>query len=263
MYLRECIKNILDHDPAARSALEVILCYPGFHALVFHKFAHALWHKGIRTPARFLSHIGRVMTGIEIHPGATIGRRVFIDHGMGVVIGETAEIGDDCVIYQGVTLGAGAAARQGAQSRDTKRHPTLGKGVVVGSGAEIQGAIFVQDNVRVASGSIVLKDVPANSIVVGVPGRVIYRDGQKVEKVQGDVPDIEAEAIKSLNDNLRRMEQELCDLRSKLKQQKQEISRMRTQLTDTEETLSGTDYQSVDTDKEWEPVDVFLQGAGI
>ncbi|MBI5172031.1 MAG: serine O-acetyltransferase [Candidatus Obscuribacter sp.] len=269
MYLLECIENIFEQDPAARSRLEVVLCYPGFHALVFHQIASRLWRCGLRTPARYTSHWGRVLTGIEIHPGATIGRRVFIDHGMGVVIGETAVVGDDCVIYQGVTLGAGAAARQGASSRDTKRHPTLGKGVVVGSGAEIQGAIEVGDNVRVASGSIVLKDVPANSIVVGVPGRVIYRDGKKVEKKEGDVPDIEAEAIKSLRDHINKLEAELLSLRSKIKGQQNAIEDLKSQLPASlnppAADASGTDYQALpggESDKT-DPVDVFLQGAGI
>lgn len=268
-YLRECIDNIYEQDPAARSRLEVILCYPGFHALVFHRLAAKLWKMGLRTPARFTSHLGRVFTGIEIHPGATVGRRVFIDHGMGVVVGETAVIGDDCVIYQGVTLGAGAAARQGASSRDTKRHPTLGRGVVVGSGAEIQGAIEVGDNVRVASGSIVLKDVPANSIVVGVPGRVIYRDGKKVEKKEGDVPDIEAEAIKCLKEHITKLETELGSVKAKLKQQSQSISELKALSTIPENRdaeASGTDYQALDKETKGaaaDPVDVFLQGAGI
>ncbi len=271
MYLKESLDNILAKDPAARSRLEVILCYPGFHALFFHKIANALWKAGFRTPGRLMSHIGRVFTGIEIHPGATIGRRVFIDHGMGVVIGETAEVGDDCVIYQGVTLGAGAAARQGAMSRDTKRHPTLGKGVIVGSGAEIQGAITVGDNVRVASRSIVLKDVPDNSVVVGVPGRVIYRNGERVapEKPQEDVPDIEAQAIKSLHSKLSELECTVRDLKGKLKQQGKELEQFKDKVC-PELTLdindpansginSSVDLKSVDQD----PVDVFLQGAGI
>src|SRR6516165_10265317 len=177
----ELIETILAKDPAARSRLEVILCYPGFHAVVMHSIAHWLWLKNWHVTARFLSHIARMYTGIEIHPGATLGRRVFIDHGMGVVIGETAIVGDDVVLYQGVTLGTGLAARQGAATRGKKRHPTLGKGVVVGSGAEVQGDVRIGDCARIASGSIVLKDVPANSVVVGIPGRIIYQDGQKVE----------------------------------------------------------------------------------
>jgi serine O-acetyltransferase len=271
MYLRESLENILHKDPAARSRLEVILCYPGFHALFFHKFANALWRNNCRTPARFISHLGRVFTGIEIHPGATIGRRVFIDHGMGVVIGETAIVGDDVVIYQGVTLGAGAAARQGAVSRDTKRHPTLGKGVIVGSGAEIQGAINVGENVRVASGSIVLKDVPPNSVVVGVPGRVIYQDGHKVEKPSPveEAPDLELQAIKSLKEHLDAMDAEMAKLKEKLRQQNKEIEGLRATVNPESApsqgaTISSTEYQSLLAEKRGsDPVDVFLQGSGI
>ena len=274
MYLRESIDNILAKDPAARSRLEVILCYPGFHVLIFHKFASRLWKAGYRTPARFLSHLGRVLTGIEIHPGATIGRRVLIDHGMGVVIGETAVVGEDSIIYQGVTLGAGSAARQGALSRDTKRHPTLGANVVVGSGAEIQGAINVGDNVRVASGSIVLKDVPANSIVVGVPGRVVYQDGKKI--VKDDNPDIEAEAIKALNQKICDLEKLVKDLKSNLRKQEQQLKTLSESeidisanagATTSSSTVSRTDLnrlpdQTQGADNQ-DPIDVFLQGAGI
>ncbi len=256
MSIRESIENILEKDPAARSRLEVILCYPGFHAILAHKLSNALWKSGLTTPARCVSQLARVWTGIEIHPGATIGRRVFIDHGMGVVVGETTVIGDDVVIYQGVTLGAGAAARMGSASRGKKRHPTLGNGVVVGSGAEIQGDILVGENVRVASGSIVLKDVPPNSVVVGVPGRVIYRDGVKV--TSESVPDIEAEAIKSLKHRLERLEQKVAQntgipdfTARECKESPQE------------------DFSTANMDDhplgegESDPVDVFLHGAGI
>jgi serine O-acetyltransferase len=179
--LSELIDTILKQDPAARSRLEVILCYPGFHAVALHIPAHKLWLAGHHLLARCLSHFSRFITGIEIHPGASIGRRVFIDHGMGVVIGETAVVGDDVVLYQGVTLGTGAQGRMGLEKRGIKRHPTVGNGVVIGSGAEVQGDLVVGANSRIASGSIVLADVPANSVVIGVPGRVAYRDGQKVE----------------------------------------------------------------------------------
>jgi serine O-acetyltransferase len=265
MYLRECINNILEKDPAAKSRLEVILCYPGFHVLFFHKFSHALWLKGFRTPARILSHLGRVVTGIEIHPGATIGRRVFIDHGMGVVIGETAVVGSDCVIYQGVTLGAGSAARQGALTRDVKRHPTLGQGVIVGSGAEIQGAINIGDNVRVASGSIVLKDVPDNSVVVGVPGRVIYQDGKKIPKE--DVPDIEAEAIKALKEKIMDLEQIIKELKTSVKCQEKIIHRLKADSLNSNQdeasTGSSVDQNCLPSSDKKDPVDIFLKGAGI
>jgi serine O-acetyltransferase len=177
----ELIDTILQKDPAARSRLEVIFCYPGLHAVTLHMLAHRLWLAEHHFIARCLSHFGRFLTGIEIHPGATIGRRLFIDHGMGVVIGETTIVGDDVVLYQGVTLGTGVQGRMGVENRGVKRHPTIGNGVVIGSGAEVQGNLFVGDNSRIASGSIVLADVPPNSVVVGVPGRIIYKDGVKVQ----------------------------------------------------------------------------------
>lgn len=252
MSLLENIDNILEKDPAARSRLEVVLCYPGFHALVAHKISNALWKLGLTTPARCVSQAARVLTGIEIHPGATIGRRVFIDHGMGVVVGETTIIGDDVVIYQGVTLGAGAAARMGSATRGKKRHPTLGNGVVVGSGAEIQGDIVVGDNVRVASGSIVLKDVPPNSVVVGVPGRVIYRDGVKV--TSESVPDIEAEAIKSLKRRLEKLEHIVA--------QTNDLNKESFEVPVVDFATAEANDGAVDNGGA-DPVDVFLHGAGI
>lgn len=209
MSVKEEVENILTKDPAARSRAEVFLCYPGFHAILIYRLAHKLWlteNKFWRIVARTISQTGRFLTGIEIHPGAKIGRKLFIDHGLGVVIGETAEIGDDCVLYQGVTLGAQAAARMGALSRDTKRHPTLGNSVVVGSGAQILGGFHVGNNVQVASGSILLKEVPDDCIVVGVPGRVIFRQGVRVSD---PVPDIEAEAIKCLRDKIAKLEEQM------------------------------------------------------
>jgi serine O-acetyltransferase len=172
-YISELIETIYQMDPAARSRLEVILCYPGFHALVIHRLCHWLWHKQLRLTARFLSHISRFLTGIEIHPGASIGRRVFIDHGMGVVIGETAIVGDDAVLYHAVTLGAGSEGRQGSLTRDKKRHPTIGRSVVIGNGASILGNITIGDNSRIGSGAIILGDIPADSFAAGVPGKVL------------------------------------------------------------------------------------------
>ncbi len=171
--LRENIACILERDPAARSKLEVITCYPGFHAMVVHGIAHRLWVAQWFWLGRFISHLGRILTGIEIHPGATIGRRVFIDHGFGVVIGETAEIGDDCTIYQGVTLG-GTRLYKGA-----KRHPTLGKGVVVGAGAQVLGGFTVGDGARIGSNAVVVKPVPAGATAVGNPARLIEAPPQK------------------------------------------------------------------------------------
>ena len=168
--LREDIACILERDPAARSRWEVLTCYPGLHAVMWHRPAHWCWQRGWRWPARFLSHLGRFFTGIEIHPGATIGRRVFIDHGMGVVIGETAEIGDDCTIYQGVTLG-GTSLTKGA-----KRHPTLGRGVIVGANSQVLGGFTVGDGARIGSGAVVVKPVPAGATAVGNPARILQAD---------------------------------------------------------------------------------------
>ena len=164
--IREDIQCVFERDPAARSVWEVLTCYPGFHALQLHRISHKLWELRLRWLARLSSHVTRFLTGIEIHPGATIGRRVFIDHGMGVVIGETAEIGDDCTLYHGVTLG-------GVSWNKGKRHPTLGKGVVVGAGAKILGPFIVGDGAKVGSNSVVVKPVPAGATVVGIPARVV------------------------------------------------------------------------------------------
>ncbi|MBT9614353.1 MAG: serine O-acetyltransferase, partial [Burkholderiales bacterium] len=160
-HLREDIAVVFERDPAARSNFEVLTTYPGVHALLFHRLAHFLWTHGLPWLARFLSHLGRWLTGIEIHPGATIGRRVFIDHGMGVVVGETAEIGDECTLYHGVTLG-------GTTWNKGKRHPTLGRGVVIGAGAKILGPITIGENAKVGSNAVVVKDVPPGATAVGI-----------------------------------------------------------------------------------------------
>ncbi|MEN9418571.1 MAG: serine O-acetyltransferase CysE [Pseudomonadota bacterium] len=165
--LREDIACIRERDPAARSTWEVLTCYPGLHALVLHRWAHAAWRRGWCWLGRFVSHLGRMLTGIEIHPGATLGRRVFIDHGMGVVIGETAEVGDDCTIYQGVTLG-GTSLAKGA-----KRHPTLGRGVIVSAGAKVLGSFTVGDGARVGSNAVLLQAVPPGATAVGIPARIL------------------------------------------------------------------------------------------
>jgi serine O-acetyltransferase len=164
--IREDIQCVFERDPAARSVWEVLTCYPGFHALQLHRISHGMWKMGLRWLARFFSHIARFLTGVEIHPGATIGRRVFIDHGMGVVIGETAEIGDECTLYHGVTLG-------GVSWNKGKRHPTLGKGVVVGAGAKILGPFTVGEGAKVGSNSVVVKAVPPGATVVGIPARIV------------------------------------------------------------------------------------------
>jgi serine O-acetyltransferase len=172
-HFREDVATVLDRDPAARTRLEVYLCYSGLHAVWFHHFNHWLWEHRLYLLARWLSQVARLLTGIEIHPGATIGRRLFIDHGMGVVIGETAVVGDDVTLYQGVTLG-GTGKEQG------KRHPTIMENVVVGDGAKILGNIVIGRNCRIGAGSVVLRDVPDDSTVVGVPGHIVFREGKRV-----------------------------------------------------------------------------------
>lgn len=204
--LREDIACIRERDPAARSSWEVLTCYPGLHALLFHRRARWCWDRRLHWLGRFVSHLGRFFTGIEIHPGATIGRRVFIDHGMGVVIGETAEIGDDCTIYQGVTLG-GTSLTKGA-----KRHPTLGRGVIVGANSQVLGSFTVGDGARVGSGAVVVKPVPPGATAVGNPARVIQAETEASREAaaarmgfsaygvtQGDDP--VAQAMKGLIDN--------------------------------------------------------------
>jgi serine O-acetyltransferase len=170
--LREDIQSIIERDPAARNAWEVLTCYPGLHAVVMHRWAHACWRAGFRWLGRFISYFARVLTGIEIHPGATIGRRVFIDHGFGVVIGETAVVGDDCTIYQGVTLG-GTTLVAG-----TKRHPTLERGVIVGAGAQVLGAFTVGEYAKVGSNAVVVKPVPAGATAVGNPAHIVRKEDQ-------------------------------------------------------------------------------------
>lgn len=198
---------IFERDPAARNWLEVLFCYPGLQAIVFHRFAHQLYRLKIPFIPRLVSHIARFLTGIEIHPGAQIGESVCIDHGMGIVIGETAIIGDYCLIYQGVTLG-------GTGKEIGKRHPTLGKNVVVGAGAKVLGNLTVGDNVRIGAGSVVLRDVPSDCTVVGVPGRIVYRSGERVDPLEhGRLPDSEAQVIRALVDRIENLERQLDDLK--------------------------------------------------
>jgi serine O-acetyltransferase len=170
--LRDDIRSIIERDPAARNAWEVLTCYPGLHAVVMHGWAHACWRAGLKWPGRFISYLARIITGIEIHPGASIGRRVFIDHGFGVVIGETAVVGDDCTIYQGVTLG-GTTLVAG-----TKRHPTLERGVIVGAGAQVLGAFTVGEYAKVGSNAVVVKPVPAGATAVGNPAHIVRKEEQ-------------------------------------------------------------------------------------
>jgi serine O-acetyltransferase len=188
--LKEDIQTVFTKDPAARNVLEVIFYYPGLHALWFHRLAHFLWQHKLRFLARFISHISRFLTGIEIHPRAKIGRRFFIDHGAGVVIGETAEIGDDVLIYQGVVLG-GTTLKKG------KRHPTVGNNVVIGTGAVALGAITIGDGAKIGSGSVVIQSVPPGATVVGIPGRIVEdRHKPLIDLEHGELPDPVAEAIR-------------------------------------------------------------------
>ena len=187
--MREDIQTVFAKDPAAKSILEVICCYPGLHALWLHRVAHILWRHKLRLPARFLSNTSRFLTGIEIHPGARIGRRFFIDHGAGVVIGETSEIGDDVLMYQGVVLG-------GTTLEKKKRHPTIGNRVVIGTGAVVLGSITVGDDARIGSGSVVVKSVPPGTTVVGIPGRIVEdRHKPIIDLEHNKLPDPVAEAL--------------------------------------------------------------------
>jgi serine O-acetyltransferase len=212
--LKEDIEVVFDQDPAARSRLEVILTYAGLHAIWSHRLAHALFKRKLYFIARIISQISRFFTGIEIHPGAKIGRRLFIDHGMGVVIGETCEIGDNVTIYQGVTLG-------GTGKEKGKRHPTVKDNALIATGAKVLGSITIGENSKIGGGSVVLKDVPPNSTVVGVPGRVVIQDGVKIKKDlnHSDLPD-------PISDRFKTLETEIAFLQEELKGLKEERSKM-------------------------------------
>jgi serine O-acetyltransferase len=220
--LRADIACILERDPAARSSWEVLTCYPGLHAIYIHKLARWFWLRGLRWLGRFTSHLGRGLTGIEIHPGAKIGSCVFIDHGMGVVIGETAEIGDGCTIYQGVTLGGTSLYR------GEKRHPTLGSGVVVGAGAKVLGGFVVGDGARIGSNAMVVKEVPAGATVVGIPGRIVEdRSAQQAARfaayaVVQEHDDPYAKAIQSLVAHSQELERAVAQLQERLAHFEQE-----------------------------------------
>ena len=215
--LRDDMACILERDPAARTRWEVLTCYPGLHALYVHKLAHWFWIHGLRWLGRFTSQLGRWLTGIEIHPGARIGRCVFIDHGMGVVIGETAEVGNGCTIYQGVTLG-GTSLYRGA-----KRHPTLGEGVVVGAGAKVLGGFKVGDGARIGSNAVVVKEVPAGATVVGIPGRMVEETAEKAARfaayaVVQEQDDPYAKAIQKLVEHSEELERALTAVTDRLAQ---------------------------------------------
>ncbi|MCP5143421.1 MAG: serine O-acetyltransferase [Gammaproteobacteria bacterium] len=222
--LREDINSVYDRDPAARNAFEILTTYPGVHAILIHRLSHQLWRAGFKWAARMLAHIGRFLTGIEIHPGATLGRRFFIDHGMGVVIGETAEVGDDCTLYHGVTLG-------GTSWKKGKRHPTLHDGVVVGAGAKVLGPIVLGAGARVGSNAVVVKDVPEGATVVGIPGRVVGSNDEQQDSedskgtafapygTSGDMPDPLANAVDALLDQTQSVEQRIERIVAVLREQ--------------------------------------------
>jgi serine O-acetyltransferase len=203
--VREQFQTIFLKDPAAKSALEIFLCYPGFHAILAHRLAHRLYRWGVPIVPRLISQISRFFTGIEIHPGATIGQRFFIDHGSGVVIGETAEIGDDVLLYQGVTLG-------GTGNEKGKRHPTIGNNVVVGTGGKVLGNILIGDNVKIGAGSVVVHPVPDNCTVVGIPGRVVRVRAEGGVLEHGRLPDPEGQAIDDLARRVSELESMLRQL---------------------------------------------------
>ena len=230
--IREDIASVFERDPAARSYLEVLLCYPGLHALWFHRINHWLWTHNLRLVARWLSQWARFFTAIEIHPGAQIGHRLFIDHGMGVVIGETSIVGDDVTLYQGVTLG-------GTGKEKGKRHPTIGNGVVVGTGAKVLGNIVVGDNCRVGAGSVVLRSIPENSTIVGVPGHIVLRNGKRV--IISDPKEISD----PMSDVFIRLAGEVHQIREQLQQH-------------TKATLPPEPNLTID--EEW---DTYTDGAGI
>lgn len=248
--LRADFRIIFERDPAARNLLEVLFCYPGLQALLFHRLANWLHRVGMPFIPRLISHIARFLTGIEIHPGATIGQGVFIDHGMGVVIGETAIVGDYALIYQGVTLG-------GTGKESGKRHPTLGENVVVGAGAKVLGNIQLGNNVRIGAGSVVLRDVPSNCTVVGIPGRIVYRSGAKVDPLEhNNLPDSEAQVIRALVDRIEVLEQQIQAL-----QDNQSVSK-------SPAFLAATSQPEISHDSQWcnlrdKAIQQFLDGAGI
>jgi serine O-acetyltransferase len=207
--IREDIAAVKDRDPAAKSSLEIVLLYSGLHALWGFRFHHWLWIHGWQFPARALSQVAKLITGIEIHPGAQIGRRFFIDHGMGVVIGETTIVGDDVTLYQGVTLG-------GTGKEHGKRHPTIGNNVVIGSGAKILGNITIGENCRIGAGSVVLRDVPDNSTVVGVPGHIVLREGKRVVITDPkQINDPLSEALAAVANEVKALKEDVCRLQGR------------------------------------------------
>lgn len=218
-WLKDDIKAVFDRDPAVRSIFEVIFCYPGFHAMLFYRTSHWLWKKKRTFLGRFVSHLGRFFTGIEIHPGATIGKGFFIDHGMGVVIGETAEIGENCTLYHGVTLGGTSWAKE-------KRHPTLGDNVIIGAGAKVLGPFKVGDDSKIGSNSVVVKEVPPMATVVGIPGRVVLSEEKRqgMDLQHGELPDPVAKAVSCVFDQIQRLEDQVNQLKNEQAELKAELA---------------------------------------
>lgn len=209
--IRSDIQAVFDNDPAARSWFEVIFTYSGLHAIWSHRIAHFFYRRRWYTAARTISQISRFFTGIEIHPGARIGNRLFIDHGMGVVIGETCEIGDDVVIYQGVTLG-------GSGKEKGKRHPTVGNNVVIGSGAKVLGSFKIGDQANIGANSVVLKEVPAGSTVVGIPGKVVRQDGKRLDRLSHQLPDPVVDTMREMQREIEQLRGEVLELRERLRE---------------------------------------------
>lgn len=244
--IREDIRSVFDRDPAARSTWEVLTCYPGLHAVWGHRVSHWLWGAGFKWLARLHSNLVRWVTGIEIHPGARIGRRFFIDHGMGVVIGETAEIGDDCTLYHGVTLG-------GVSWSPGKRHPTLGNNVVVGAGAKVLGPFMVGDGARIGSNSVVVKEVPPGATVVGIPARVVRGQGETSPKMAAfaqrmgfdaygttrDMPDPVANAITALLEHVQKLDEQMMQVCSRLREADADMPEGRTEPLDLPDFCKG------------------------
>jgi serine O-acetyltransferase len=208
--IRESIQSVFERDPAARNILEIILCYPGFHAILFYRISNWFWLHKLYLLGRLVSHVGRFLTGIEIHPGAKIGKNIFIDHGMGVVIGETAEIGDNVTLYHGVTLG-------GTTWKKVKRHPTIGNNVVIGTGAKVLGPVKIGDNSKIGANSVVVNEIPPNSIVVGIPGKVVFRveGDNRIQMDSAFMPDPQSRAIASLIDRVKKLEEKLSGEKKK------------------------------------------------
>ncbi|MBI4743254.1 MAG: serine O-acetyltransferase [Actinobacteria bacterium] len=239
-WIKDEIKTISEEDPAARNTLEILTCYSGFHAILSHRMAHWFYEKKLFLIARIISQTTRFFTGIEIHPGAKIGKRFFIDHGMGVVIGETTEIGDNVLLYQDVTLG-------GTGKEKGKRHPTIKDNVVIGAGAKVLGAVTIGENVKIGAGSVVVHSVPSNTTVVGVPGRVVMKDRTKVSPLDlehGILPDPEAQAIKCLVNRIELLEERLNKL-------------------SPEQKAKELEYLNSDEKKESRFLEEFISGAGI